>query len=140
MFVPILTVGYGAHTKPQLSGLVDRGLISGNAKGEPDLPPQSDLSEVPLRHSVFFRNVHQHTYYSTALIAQGVVTWGDLMVEENARMIQSLLATWRPVYLRGRSLMTSIRPSSFDQPMQWYPLWGRGFFSPFLAPDLAYPC
>ena len=55
-------------------------------------------------------------------------------------MIRSLPATWRPVYLQGTSLMTSIPASSFDQPTQWYLLWGRGFFSQFLAPDLAYPC
>ena len=102
--------------------------------------PSTDLSEVPLWHSVFFRNAHQHTYCNTALIAQGVVTWGDVMVEENVRMIRSPLATWRPVYLRGRSLMTSIRPGSFDQPTRWYLLWGRGFFSQLLAPDLSYPC
>ena len=61
------------------------------------------------------------------------------MVEENARMIRALPATWRPVYLRGKSLMTLIKPRPFDQPTQWYLLWGRGFFSQFLAPDLSYP-
>ena len=93
---------------------------------------------MPLWHSVFFRNVHQHTYYNTALIAQGVLTWGDLMVEENAQMIRAFPATWRPVYLRGKSLVTSIRPGPFDQPTQWYLLWGKGFSSQFSAPDLSY--
>ena len=71
-------------------------------------------------------------------MGQGVSTWGDLMVEQNARMIRAFPAIRRPVYVRGKSLMTLVRPGPFDQPTQWYLLWGKGFFSQFWAPDLSY--
>ena len=80
---------------------------------EPIRPP-CDLSVVPLWHSVFFRNEHRHTHYNSTLISQGVLPWGQLMEEEHSVRVCAIPASWRAVYLAGRSHMNSVKAGVYD--------------------------
>ena len=90
-------------------------------------PPLHDLPNLPIWHSVFFRNSHWLTYVSPTLLKSGVLRWVDLIERRTIpQQLQSKLApTWRSVYAESARAVVSMYCATYE-PLQAPPLeqWG----------------
>ena len=53
-------------------------LLGSNALQPPPPLALANRDQLPLWHSVYFRNEFNCSYYNTKMIRQGVLTWGQL--------------------------------------------------------------
>ena len=56
-------------------------------------PPPKDRDQLPLWHSVYFRNDYNCSYYNMKMIQRGVLTWGHFQCLEDARLMNALPRT-----------------------------------------------
>ena len=64
-------------------------------------PPPKRKDQLPLWHSVYFRNEFNCSYYNMKMIRRGVLTWGQLQSLEDVRIFCALPRTWKGVYKYG---------------------------------------
>ena len=95
-------------------------------------PPLHDLPNLPVWHSVLFRNSLWLTYVSPALLKKGVLWWVDLV---DGRKIpeplqEKLAPTWQTVYAAAANSVASMYREGFEPPPsppldQWGVQWTK---------------
>ena len=98
------------------------------------MAPPANRDQLPLWHSVYFRNEFNCSYYNTKMIRQGVLTWGQLQSLEDVRLLNALPRTWKGVYNHGGRLLNKV-PSQggFDTPAVHVQNWTRAWLLQFYA-------
>ena len=82
------------------------------------MAPPKDRDQLPLWHSVYFRNEYKCSYYNMKMIRRGVLTWGHFQSLEDVRLMNALPRTWKGVYNHGGRLLNKIlSKEGFDTPM-----------------------
>ena len=83
----------------------------------PQVAPPKNRDQLPLWHSVYFRNEFNCSYYNMTMIWRGALTWGHFQSLEDVRLLNALPRTWKGVYNHGGRLLNKI-PSrwGFDTP------------------------
>ena len=100
----------------------------------PQVAPPANRDQLPLWHSVYFRNEFNCSYYNTKMIRQGVLTWGQLQSFEDVRLLNAQPRTWKGVYNHGGRLLIKV-PSQggFDTPAIHAQNWTRAWVLQFYA-------
>ena len=100
----------------------------------PQAPPPRKRVQLPLWHSVYFRNEFNCSYYNMKIIPQGVLTWGQLQSLEDVRLLNALPRSSKGVYNHGGRLLNKI-PSlgGFDTPAVHVQNWTRAWLLQFYA-------
>ena len=98
------------------------------------MAPPKNRDQLPLWHSVYFRNEFNCSYYNMKMIRRGVVTWGHFQSLEDVRLLNALPRTWKGVYNHGGRLLNKI-PSKggFDTPTVHVQNWTRAWLLQFYA-------
>ena len=101
----------------------------------PQVPPPPKIrDELPLWHSVYFRNEFNCSYYNVKMIRQGQLTWGQLQSLEDVRLLNALPRTWKGVYNRGGRLLNKLSSQGgFDTPTILVQNWNRAWLLQFYA-------
>ena len=74
------------------------------------MAPPKDRDQLPIWHSVYFRNEYNCSYYNMRMIGTGVLTWGHFQSLEDVRLMNALPRTWKGVYNHGGRLLNKIPP------------------------------
>ena len=83
----------------------------------PQVAPPKDRDQLPLWHSVYFRNEYNCSYYNMKMNRRGVLAWGHFQSLEDVRLMNALPRTWKGVYNHGGRLLNKISPKEgFDTP------------------------
>ena len=79
--------------------------------------PSANRDQLPLWHSVYFRNEFNCSYYNMKMIRQGVLTWGQLQSLEDVRLLNAVPRAWKGVFNHGGRLLNKV-PSQggYDTP------------------------
>ena len=96
--------------------MVGKGTLIYPAGGPAGGPPEKP-DQLPLWHSVYFRNKFSCFYYNMKMIRRGALTWGQLQSVEDVRLLNALPRIWKGVYNHGGRLLNKV-PSQggFDTP------------------------
>ena len=97
------------------------------------MAPPKDRDQLPLWHSVYFRNEYNCSYYNMK-IQRGVPTWGHFQSLEDVRLPNVVPSTWKGVYNHGGRLLNKI-PSKggFHTPTVHVQNWTRAWLLQFYA-------
>ena len=97
-------------------------------RGNPQVAPPKSRDQLPLWHSVYFRNEFNCSYYNMKMIRRGVLTWGQFQSLEDVRLLNAPPQTWKGVYNHGGRLLNKI-PSKggFDTPTVHVQNWTRAW-------------
>ena len=100
----------------------------------PQVAPPANRDQLPMWHSVYFRNEFNCSYYNMKMIRQGVLTWGQLQSLEDVRLLNALPRTWKGLYNHGGRLLNKV-PSQggFDTPAVHAQNWTRAWLLQFYA-------
>ena len=100
----------------------------------PQVPPPKNRDQLPMWHSVYFRNEFNCSYYNMKMIRRGVLTWGHFQSLEDVRLLNALPRTWKGVYNHGGRLVNKI-PSKggFHTPTVHVQNWTRAWLLQFYA-------
>ena len=100
----------------------------------PHVAPPKNRDQLPLWHSVYFRNEFNCSYYNMKIIWQGVLTWGQLQSLEDVRLLNAVPQTWKGVYNHGGRLLNKVSSQGgFDTPTVHAQNWTRAWLLQFYA-------
>ena len=74
----------------------------------PQVAPPKVRDQLPLWHSVYFRNEYNGSYNNMKMIRRGVLTWGHFQSLVNVRLMNALPRTWKGVYNHGGRFLNKI--------------------------------
>ena len=129
----IYPTGHGSNSGTNVPRIVGEGTLIYPAGGPAGGPPKN-RDQLPLWHSVYFRNEFNCSYYNMKMIRRGVLAWGHFQSLEDVRLLNALPRTWKGVYNHGGRLLNKI-PSKggFDTPTVHVQNWTRAWLLQFYA-------
>ena len=133
LFLPYLQLAPIPLSKPTfLQGSLKCYSVVRRGGGVTAPPPLHDLPNLPIWHSVFFRNSQWLTYVSPALLKSGVLRWVDLIERRSIpQQLHSKLApTWRSVYTESARAVVAMYRATYEPPQappleQWGVQWTK---------------